>query len=34
MLNSGLATVAAATKVIGLRLMAMMLLLVGSCLIG
>jgi len=33
MLNSGLATVAAATKVIGLRLTAIMLLLVGSYLI-
>jgi hypothetical protein len=33
MLNSGLATVAVATKVIGLRLTAILLLLVGSCLI-
>jgi hypothetical protein len=33
MLNSGLATVAAATKMIGFRLRAIVLLLVGSCLI-
>ena len=33
MLNSGLATAAAATKAIGLRVAAIVLLLVGSCLL-